>query len=400
MSRNLIVISTNREIAKVIEERVLQKIQLGTGTHTPTEVWAAAGVAIDLLVLDESSYGSRQAALRAARTFRKELDCPILLLTCWPVKESEGAALVDAVEGNLDAAAIPESRDLLIRLLYRRFRGGQARPGDAAAIWKLMEARAVAILLGTLFRLLPEVAVPSAETTTEYRPEQLAAELNSEFLELTGTEHFSSLLAKRLLTELPPLLWVYLVESLINRGRCELESFGTFEKKYDRHRLSVVFVAKSVLSELMMPDMNFRGDGQDALAIQICGQNAIRHFYEIASAEVAGDITLSRFGGAVRDIRDSLIRLEAVSARKLSAEEIWGHEWRLNSWLGVFARALAFASYYAVALNIGRAIRDYGKKEVPEVGTFSLRAGRIQFEASVGLVELIEANPQVVTAGA
>lgn len=416
MPRNLLVISANEKIAETVKE-VLKKIYLNIATNEPERAQEISDLGkgpdprflqtsregapqVELLILDESSFDSRQAAFKAGETFRKKRGFTVLLLTSQPVEESEKRLLLEAADASFDVSAIRDNRDLLIRLLYRRFRGAETLPRDAQVVWKLMEARAGAILLGTLFRLLSETTVPALVTTAEYRPEQLAVELDSQFLELTRNDKFSSVLASRLLAELPPLFWVYTVQSLISRGKCELESFGTFEKNYDFARLLISFDAGSVVSRLMMPDMDFSGEGLDSLAIQICGQNAIPYLYELATVEARGEIVASLFARAIRDISDSVVTLENVTAQKLSAEDIWGPQWRLNSWLGVLARATAVAEYYALAVSIGRAIHDSGKKEVPEVGTFLYDGRKIKFEASANLIELIEANPQVATAGA
>jgi hypothetical protein len=355
------VISRNEEIAKVTQG-ILKKIPLKVRTSSPE---SSSGLGeqrdrgvVDLVILDECSFPSRQAALKTGEALKEEGRFNVLFLRSKLFTESEQRLLLQAADASFDVNAIRENRSLLIRLLYRQPRGGKDCPYDTVVLWRLMEARVGAILLGTLFRLLFETTEAIA-VKTEYEAEQVVAELNGQFLRIARNTEFSSVLARKLLAELPPLFWVYVVESLVSRGRCEAEGLGIFKQAYDLGRLTISFEAGSVLSQLMMPDMDFSGEDLDSSAIHICERSAFPHLYELTDIDASADVVGSSFVRAIGNVSGFVAERESLTTQKLSAEDILGHEWKLNGWLGVLARAAVLASYYALALSLGRTIRGF-----------------------------------------
>jgi hypothetical protein len=396
------VVSRTETIAEDIR-KYLQKIDLLVLTAEPEDPGAISkrreaassgpqgvfgqSAGVDLVVIDESSFNSRQAALETAK-IRKNLGFQVLLLTSESISEPDDESLLASVDAYFDANAIEGHRSLLIRLLYSGTSGGQTIPRNTLPVWTLMEARVTAIILGTLFLNLSRThTVPLNQV--RYSTDDQVRELNNQFDVFIKNNEFPTTLTSRLLNELPPLLWAYLVGSLVGRGQCELESFGTFTKIYNYGRLSIQFESKSIFSQLTMPDMKFKGGDLDPLALRICGQNVIPYLYDHA---VSGGNIDDLFFRAMRDTRNSLLSLKDVMAKKLSEEEIWGHQWKFSSWVGTLARASALASYYALVISIGRTIHEVGQRAVPEIGTFSSSDRQIIFEASPDLLQLVDAN--------
>jgi len=87
------------------------------GFYSPEE-WVKEA---DLAILEESSFNSRQEALQVGEALRQLHGSSFLLLTSKPVQESDNRLLLEAADATFPASAIRQKRDLIIRLLYRRF---------------------------------------------------------------------------------------------------------------------------------------------------------------------------------------------------------------------------------------------------------------------------------------
>src|SRR2546427_6742937 len=96
----------------------------------------------------------------------------------------------------------------------------------------------------------------------------------------------------RMYVELPSLIWAQLTQSLALNGKCELEGFGRFSKAYDFGELLISFDADIVMSELMMPEMEFAEASLSSLsmlALQLCVPLTAPHLYDLATAHVSED---------------------------------------------------------------------------------------------------------------
>jgi hypothetical protein len=200
---------------------------------------------------------------------------------------------------SLDAVEEPGWRSTLISFLYRRFTGERPRSIDTETVWELMEARASSILVGELFRLLSETVIPDAHADVEYHKQDLLAELDEWFDYYRSVyPEFYIFAAERMFGELPNLLWAQLTQSLASKGNCELEGFGRFVKEYRTNQLEISFDAESVVSQLMMPEMEFNDAGLTSLsrmALELCVPATVPHLYDLATTEVSAGIDDASF---------------------------------------------------------------------------------------------------------
>jgi hypothetical protein len=403
--RQVIVVSNQREIANSIGE-LRDKIPLNVetilpvreGSDTPDLQFKAYGDvfrAPDLVLVDEAYFGSRQSVRAYAETIRREQrfnGCAIILVTRQLVSDPQTDSLLPPFDAVFPIDALVDNRHLLIRSLYGRAHSGNVASGTRM-VWKLMEARASGIALGSLFGLLRQENVSAQVGVGEITTAASIRKLNAEFLRLAKLQPFSLTLAERLLKELPSLLWTYIVESLIDNGLCELEGIGIFQKSYSA-QLSVLFTAGSVISGAKLPDMLFNTEEVDSLPMRICRQNAIPYAYELLASKIPGDITHYIFAQAIPEVVNSVVTAQSATDNEMTADDIWGSNWKSNSWAGVLSRAVAFATYYLLTVSYAQSVHNVGEKEIPEVGKFVYDPQRIKFEASPALLDLIAANPQ------
>jgi hypothetical protein len=355
MQRDLLLVSANDTLHKKIKS-VLEKVNLRTLIEKPSSETRLVAFRADLVIIDEASVKSREEAVQIALKIREAhrfREPAVVLLTTDLGKESRTpSSLPQVFESHVPLSAIEDEscRSLFIRLLYRRLREGDKPSSATQMAWTLFEARASAVVLGTLFSLLPQTEESNSPSGEDSPPEQLASNLDELFVDLSRHEDFLSTLAQRLLAELPSLLWTCLAESLITEGQCEFDGFGSFKKTYVLGRLVVSFDASSVLAKLIMPDIDFAGQVSDSEAMEIFGQNGLAHLYGLTMEDVAQDLLHRIFLDSLRGICGSVLVRKHV---KLRADEIWGNGWRFSSWLGILSRAVAFGTYYTLALKIG-----------------------------------------------
>lgn len=404
MPRHVVVVSNTQEITKVIDG-VLGKIPFFVETISTPEEASVAGDAHrvssgpqfetpDLALLDEGYFESQQSAMTYALALRRSqrfTGVAMALISRGSILQPQEQQALRPFDAIFSLGSIKMERRSLIALLYGRTHKGSVSR-DTKLLWKLMEARAVAIVIGTLFGLLREhspIFSGEADETTITSNKSL----NGQFVDVAILPDFSSTLAGRALRELPSLIWTYLTESLISDGRCELEAFGDFSKSYDLSRLSILFTAGSAVSWVKMPDLKFDVEELGSLPMQICRQKAIPYIYEQAVGGFSTDNDSSIFVSAVEDMVKTIVASEHLAANEITEQDISGANWPTRSWAGTLARALAFATYYMFAVNLGLSVHKFGKMEVLNVGTF-YEARRIRFDASPSLIDLINANPQ------
>ncbi|SRR6266566_3118478 len=290
----------------------------------------------------------------------------------------------------------------ILSMLYQRVTGEQKRWPGTEVVWKLMEARVASIVVGELLKLLSEMDLSALASNEAYEPSQISAQLDKSLFSLIDEDSFLSVLAERLFSELPGLLWVEITESLVDRNRCEIECIGNFEKYYEWQGAKVSFGAEKELSQLTVPALEFSRHAFDEVsekALRLCAPNIVYSLYELATIEPWE----ARLGVLFLEhaLRSICLQMKASKEEEPSPWMDWitGNPQNLKGWFGVLSKASAYAAYYVLIMSLGRAIQKSKRVEIPAVGTFIADGTRIAFEASPELTSLIDANPSALTAG-
>lgn len=381
MSRNLAVISGNETVLKETR-KLFDRFNVAVAYLSNAEEIFQSKQKYDLLLLDGSSTES-------GPRFFQRLE-----------NDERFPSIYGFVPADMTRDRFFWQRSL--PMLYQRVTGEQRRWPGTEVVWKLMEARVASIVVGELLRLLSELDIPALSSVEAYEPSQMSAQLDKSLFSVIDEDSFLSALAERLFSELPSLLWVEIIESLVERNRCEIECIGTFEKYYDWQGAKVSFGAEKELSQLTVPALEFSRHAFDEVseqALRVCAPNIVYSLYELAIVEPwEARLGVSFLENALRSV------CRHVKASKEEAPTSWmdwitGNQRNLTGWFGVLSKASAYATYYVLIMSLGRAIQKSKRVEIPAMGIFVADGARIAFEASAELTGLIDANPSALTAG-
>jgi hypothetical protein len=208
-------------------------------------------------------------------------------------------------------------------------------------------------------------------------------------------------LARRLLDRLQDLLWVQIVEELINARFCEINDMGRFEVAGLGRNLRVSFTGSQVLTEEKVPYIRYKAKSVRGVSLHMCQEELIPHLWRSLQEKPLS---------AAPNVQVLAEALPIVLARYRNHPEVVAMEKERKQeegqradyeWLVLQVRPTVHATFYTYLVDFTNILHGGSKKEIQAIGSFELKGGRINFTSAPGLLNILSANmPQATSAGA
>ncbi len=272
-------------------------------------------------------------------------------------------------------------------------RGGGFIADETRVALDLMTHRTAAILYAELGQIF--VSEESRDFQRIERDEDQMRRIPAYFEDLMKDPTFTLKLARRLLDELPGLIWTEVAERLIEGTTCKLNDFGGFRKGSIGGQLGVEFIADNVLSEKKLPRMDYVARSDTLAAIQASRNELVPFLMQLADSDSKSEELLSQ---ALPKVLNRFESQSEVIALDAAAGERRVESGRRRDWLSFRARAITHATFYTYLVDRARALHADKLFEVETVGTFRLERGNVGFRASPDFISLLLANPTALSA--
>jgi hypothetical protein len=334
--------------------------------------YAKKVAAEDLIIVDSTGDSTPEATLAALEWATEQKQTTgVRILFVAPAGTSPPVT-VDAVM-SAESLCAPDGVREVIQLVYRKFTLAGARLSeDSVEVLKLMGSRSKSLLVNELY--------------------------HSAIIDNPKISFDEFALAQRLTSQLSPLLWVSLTDSLASIGKCEFSHLGSFERSYGiGGELTIAYKSDSHFANGFVPEMEFNVtllQKEIVLPIKACFPYLPARLHEFVSTSAIGEFNNSSFAHMLCEVFRTLLDNFQEYQPNSPVSHMRSAEDYEQPWIHVFGQAAAFASYFFKLSGLSQALVIQKQFSVPMIGKFSMAAkGAVTFIPSTELLQIIKANP-------
>jgi CheY-like chemotaxis protein len=252
----------------------------------------------------------------------------------------------------------------------------------------LMSHRASNILFNELLGHLKPNEIAGADPAEKEK--SMLESFKKNFFQIVKHAKFLRSLTNHIIEELPELLWIELVDSLIQFRVFEANDFGKFELIRIGNSVYVTFQPSKALVVGSMPTIRYRSDTITSAAQEACAEEFHSLFERFAKDPQKSPAIEN--SDLVAVLSRLLIRFGQLD--EVNGIEVWSPE-RLgipSNWLASQGRALSVFAITSYVIEFSTRLRSGDSIDIPTIGRFKISASNVIFEASIQFLKLLRAN--------